>query len=119
MRRIGAVTTIVLAFACTVGSAGPPALSANGAAAISRMFQAAIDTGEIPGVVAAVTNRDRVLYLEAFGKQDVARGVPMAKNTVFRIASMTKPITSVGVMMLVALGLGVFFYRRGWLGERG
>jgi len=104
MRRIGAVITIVLAFACTVGSAGPPELAANGAAAIGRMFQAAVDKGEIPGVVAAVTNRDRILYLEAFGKQDAARGVPMARNTIFRIASMTKPVTSVDVMMLIEEG---------------
>ena len=104
MRRIGAVVTIVLALACTAGSAGPPVLSAAGATAISRMFQAAVDKGEVPGVVAAVTNRERVLYLEAFGKQDAARGVPMAKDTIFRIASMTKPITSAGVMMLVEEG---------------
>jgi methyl acetate hydrolase len=104
VRRICAAIAIVSAFVCTVGSAGPPVLSANGAAAFGRMFQAAVDNGEIPGVVAAVTNRDSVLYLEAFGKQDAARGVPMAKNTVFRIASMTKPITSVGIMMLAEEG---------------
>jgi CubicO group peptidase (beta-lactamase class C family) len=100
VRRIGTVVAIALALVCTAGSAGLPALSTEGTTAISRMFQAAVDQGEIPGVVAAVTNRDRVLYLEAFGKQDAARGVPMAKDTVFRIASMTKPITSVAVMML-------------------
>jgi methyl acetate hydrolase len=104
MRRISAVIAIVLALASSVGSASPPALSTSGAAAIGRMFQAAIDKREIPGVVAAVTNRDRILYLEAFGKQDAARGVPMAKNTIFRIASMTKPVTSVDVMMLVEEG---------------
>jgi CubicO group peptidase (beta-lactamase class C family) len=100
MRRISISIAIVVALACAVGSAGLPALNSEGVAAISRMFQAAVDQGEIPGVVAAVTNRDRVLYLEAFGKQDAAGGVPMARDTVFRIASMTKPITSVAVMML-------------------
>ena len=59
MRRICAAITIVSALVCTVGSAAPPALSASGAAAIDRMFQAAVDKGEIPGVVAAVTNKDR------------------------------------------------------------
>ena len=54
------------------------------------MFQAAVDKGEIPGVVAAVTNRDQIVYLKAFGKQDVARGIPMSPDTMFRIASMTK-----------------------------
>jgi methyl acetate hydrolase len=104
MRRIFAVTAIVLAVTCIARTAALPALSDAGAAAIGRMFQAAVDKGEIPGVVAAVTNREHILYLEAFGRQDAARGVPMAKNTIFRIASMTKPITSAGVMMLLEEG---------------
>jgi CubicO group peptidase (beta-lactamase class C family) len=68
------------------------------------MFQKAVDSKEIPGVVAAVVNRDRVLYLKAFGKQDVGRGIPMSTDTVFRIASMTKPVTSTGIMMLYEQG---------------
>src|SRR5215510_435639 len=81
-----------------------PALSTTGAAAIDRMFQGAVDANEIPGVVAAVVNRDRVLYLKAFGKQDVGRDIPMSTDTVFRIASMTKPVTSAGIMMLYEAG---------------
>jgi CubicO group peptidase (beta-lactamase class C family) len=95
---------ILLFLGCTARSAGLPALDAGGAGAIDRMFQAAVDKGDIPGVVAAITNRDRVLYLKAFGKQDVARGIPMSSDTVFRIASMTKPVTSVGIMMLYEEG---------------
>ncbi len=100
MRRMHAVSTVLLLAGYTARSAGLPALSTRGSAAIDRMFQAAIDAGEVPGVVAAVTNKDRIVYLKAFGKRDVARGAPMAEDTIFRIASMTKPITSVGVMML-------------------
>ena len=55
----------------------------------------------IPGIVALVVDADRVVYTGAFGRQDVAGGVPMADDTIFRIASMTKPVTSVAVMMLV------------------
>jgi len=68
------------------------------------MFQAAVDAREIPGVVAAITNRNQVVYLKAFGKQDAGKGVAMTTDTMFRIASMTKPITSVGVMMLYEQG---------------
>jgi methyl acetate hydrolase len=81
-----------------------PTLNARGAAAIDRMLQAAIDKGDIAGVVAAITNKDQILYLKALGRQDVAQNVPMSKDTVFRIASMTKPITSVAVMMLYEQG---------------
>src|SRR5207247_3145323 len=90
--------------AYTMRSAGLPALNSSGAAAIDLMFQAAVDKGEIPGVVAAVTNNDQILYLKAFGKQNAGQGIPMSTDTVFRIASMTKPVTSVGVMMLYEQG---------------
>ena len=86
------------------GTAKSPTLSAKGTAAIDEMLQGAVDQRVIPGVVAAITSKDRILYLKAFGKQDVAKNVPMSKDTVFRIASMTKPVTSVAVMMLVEEG---------------
>jgi methyl acetate hydrolase len=100
MRRACTLLAILVALGCTARSAGLPTLTPSGAAAIDRMFQAAVDKGEIPGVVAAVTNKDQIVYLKAFGKQDVARNIPMSNDTVFRIASMTKPVTSVGIMML-------------------
>jgi CubicO group peptidase (beta-lactamase class C family) len=46
----------------------------------------------IPGIEALAVDADGVLYTVAFGRQDVARGVPMAADTIFRIASMTKPV---------------------------
>jgi CubicO group peptidase (beta-lactamase class C family) len=88
----------------SVRSAGLPAIGPRGVSAIDRMFQTAVDQREIPGVVAAVTNKEAILYLKAFGKRDVAGGVPMSTDTIFRIASMTKPVTSVGVMMLYEQG---------------
>ncbi len=104
MRRICTLLAVLLLFGYTTQSAGPPTLNTSGAAAIDRMFQAAVDKGEIPGVVAAVTNKDRIVYLKAFGKQDAGRGIAMSTDSVFRIASMTKPVTSVGVMMLYEQG---------------
>src|SRR6185295_18581758 len=98
MRRTFTLLAIVLLLGYTARSAGLPTLNAGGAAAIDRMFQAAVDKKEIPGVVAAVVNKDQILYLKAFGKQDVGKGVPMSSDTLFRIASMTKPVTSLGIM---------------------
>jgi methyl acetate hydrolase len=73
-------------------------------AAIDAYLETAVRDKGIPGVVALVADADRVLYTGAFGRQDAARGVPMAPDTIFRIASMTKPVTSVAVMMLVQEG---------------
>ena len=95
---------ILLLLGCTARSAELPTLDIGGVAAIDLMFQAAVDKGEIPGVVAAVMNKDRILYLGTFGRRDVARGIPMSRDTLFRIASMTKPVTSVGIMMLYEEG---------------
>src|SRR5262245_39563006 len=80
VRQNRLLPVLLLVAGCTAQSAALPALTANDAAAIDAMFQSAVDKGEIPGVVAAVVNRDRVLYLRAFGKQDVGRGIPMSTD---------------------------------------
>ncbi len=85
-------------------SAGLPKLNSKGTDAMDRMVEAALANKEIPGVVVAVVNKEQLLYLKAFGKQDVGKNIPMAKDTMFRIASMTKPVTSVAIMMLVEQG---------------
>jgi len=80
------------------------ALSSGGTSAITTFLQGAVDRGEVPGIVALIVDRNGVIYHEAFGKQDVGKNIPMGKDTIFRIASMTKAITSMGVMMLVEEG---------------
>ena len=73
-------------------------------AEIDTYLTSVVRDTRIPGIVALVVDADRVVYTGAFGRQDVAGGVPMADDTIFRIASMTKPVTSVAVMMLVQEG---------------
>jgi CubicO group peptidase (beta-lactamase class C family) len=58
----------------------------------------------VPGVVVTVVSKDGVLYHEAFGTSSTQRNTPMAKDTIFNIASMTKAVTSVAIMMLVDEG---------------
>ena len=65
-------------------------------AAISDYLGTRVDRGDVPAVVATVSNRDALLYVGAFGKRDVARNVNATSDTIFRIASMTKPVTSLG-----------------------
>jgi CubicO group peptidase (beta-lactamase class C family) len=67
-------------------------------------MRGAIERKDVPGVVALVTDRERVLYQGAFGVADVATGRPLTSGALFRIASMTKPITSVALMQLVEQG---------------
>ncbi len=94
----------VLALMVGVKAVPPLTFSNEGSSALSTFLGDAVARGDVPGIVAIVVDRDKVLYHEAFGKQNVAKNVPMAKDTIFRIASMTKAVTSVGVMQLVEQG---------------
>ena len=79
-------------------------IAGAGAQALSQQLAAAVERGDTPGVVALVVGRDGVIYEGAAGKLDVGRNVPMPVNAIFNIASMTKPITSVAIMMLLEDG---------------
>jgi methyl acetate hydrolase len=72
--------------------------------AIDASLRGAVERKEIPGVVALVTDKKGVLYESAFGVADVGTGRPLKTDAMFRIASMTKPITSVALMQLVEQG---------------
>lgn len=72
--------------------------------ALDASLRDAVRRKVVPGVVALVTDRERVLYQSAFGVADVASGRALATDAMFRIASMTKPITSVALMQLVERG---------------
>jgi len=71
---------------------------------IDAVLRGAVERGEIPGVVAMVATPDAVVYRGAFGKRDVSQEVAMTEDTIFRVFSMTKPITSVAAMQLVEQG---------------
>ena len=103
MKRALIVFALLL-FVAHLPAAAPPALNPQGGAAIGAFLKTAIDRGDVPGVVVLVTGPDGVLYHEAFGKMSTAKALAMKKDTIFNIASMTKAVTSVGVMMLVDEG---------------
>jgi CubicO group peptidase (beta-lactamase class C family) len=71
---------------------------------MSDAFKRDIDKGTIPGVTVMVARRGQIGWFEALGRQNPAAAAPMAKDTIFRIFSMTKPIVSVGIMMLIEEG---------------
>ena len=76
----------------------------QGTTALSTFLTELTARGDVPGVVVAVVNKDGLLYNEAFGKSSTLRNSPMAKDTIFNIASMTKAVTSVAIMMLADEG---------------
>lgn len=78
--------------------------SASRLDALTRRLQMDADARLIPGAVMLIARDGKVAYESAVGLQDPSTGTPMALDTIFRIYSMTKPIVSVGVMMLVEQG---------------
>ena len=71
---------------------------------IDRALQARVSAGEIPGVVAMAANGQSVVYEGAFGFRDMATASRMSANTIFRIASMVKLLTSIAALQLVEGG---------------
>jgi len=72
--------------------------------AVHETIQRHIDAGDITGAVTLVASRGRLVHLEAHGLMDLASKRPMAKDSIFRIMSMTKPVTAVAVMMMEEQG---------------
>lgn len=67
---------------------------------VSAAMQDMVARQEVPGSVTAVVSKDRVLHLDAIGLADLAAKRPMTTDTLFWIASMTKPVTGVAILML-------------------
>jgi CubicO group peptidase (beta-lactamase class C family) len=83
----------------------PPARGDEGRlSAIRTRMQAFVDQGDLAGAVTVVGRRDGILSHEAVGSLNLETRQPMPKDAVFRIASMTKPITATGIMALVDEG---------------
>src|SRR5580704_12088750 len=82
----------------------PPArgedLDANKLGAVRARMQSFVDQGEIAGAVTVVGTRGGLAGVEAVGFMNVEKNQPMRKDAMFRIASMTKPITATGIMIL-------------------
>jgi CubicO group peptidase (beta-lactamase class C family) len=128
MRRSGTVQVLLLTLLCTTGllfAQAPPALQRRvqgppsplpvvspeavgfSSARLQRLHEAmrgAIDTKELAGVVTALARHGKLVTYNAQGFQDLAKGTPMRTDTIFRIYSMTKPITGVAMMMLYEEG---------------
>jgi CubicO group peptidase (beta-lactamase class C family) len=79
-------------------------LSAARLQRMSDVFQREIDKGTMPGATVMVARGGQIGWFDALGKQDPAQPAAMTRDTVFRIFSMTKPIVSIGVMMLLEEG---------------
>jgi CubicO group peptidase (beta-lactamase class C family) len=112
-RRTIAAPLALLFLATTVGSGAANAeapqetsssFSPEKLARVGDYIRNEISTGKIPGAILLIQQHGRPIYFEAFGVRDVESRRPMTADTIFRLYSMSKPITSVAAMMLVEDG---------------
>ena len=103
-----------LLLACSVGQVGAAELGSARPESVGMSSQrlnrlttemkALADQGAVSGVVTMVAKDGKVVHLQAAGKRELAAGAPMQKDSIFRIYSMTKPITGVAMMILLEQG---------------
>ncbi|HZZ09879.1 MAG TPA: serine hydrolase domain-containing protein [Paraburkholderia sp.] len=79
----------------------PAGLSTARLTALTNAMQGYVERGDVSGVVSLVWRRGEIGHFEALGLRDDASQLPMERDTLFRIASMTKPVTSAAVLMLI------------------
>src|SRR6476660_7108104 len=107
-----AFALLILAIALGRPSAGcadspssiPASFSQGGLQRVGDYIRNEIATGKIPGAILLIQQHGKPVYFENFGVRDVATQLPMTADTIFRLYSMSKPITSVAAMMLVEDG---------------
>ena len=109
--RLSSMFVLVALLAIPAAQAQVPAgkpddvgLSAKRLERIGEMIQRAVDADQISGAVTVVARRGHVTHFEAHGLMDIEADAPMQKDTIFPIASMTKPVTRVAILMLVEEG---------------
>ena len=111
-RRLFLPAFSVLLFAALVFPAEAPpdvraesvGLSSERLKHLRATMQQYVDEGRVAGLVTYIARSGRVAHLEAFGKADIEAGIAMKTDSIFRIASQTKALTSVAVVMLVEEG---------------
>jgi len=86
------------------GAQGPAGFKEDVLAQVGPALNGLVDQGALSGVVTLVWRKGEVVHTNAVGQRDIEAGLPMQRDTQFRIASMTKPVTSIAVMMLLEEG---------------
>lgn len=105
---VSAVGSLLL-IACYARPAALPradkeAFSPEGLEAAQRNVERYVDEGRLAGVLTLVAHRGEIVHQQAYGVRDIETQVPMDFDTIFRLASMTKPLSSVALMMLYEEG---------------
>ncbi len=98
MKRSSLSLALLLSLGCAAPTPAEPAPA--GIPALKDEFQGYVDRHQTAGTVTLVARKGKVLSLDAVGWQDIEAKLPMRTDSIFQIASMTKPVTAMGILML-------------------
>jgi len=101
------LSSLTLCAAADSLSVAKPETVGLSSARLERLAQAIkqdVDRGRMPGAVVAIARKGKLAYYESFGFVDKAAGMPMPKDAIFALASMTKPMVAVAALMLAEQG---------------
>src|SRR6476661_1376058 len=99
-----AIATLAQAQPLPTGTPESVGMSSERLKNIDTFFASEIERNRVPGAVVAIAHQGRLVYFKAFGFADKAKGTPMATDTIFQLASMTKPMAAVGALALTEQG---------------
>jgi CubicO group peptidase (beta-lactamase class C family) len=106
-RTILALAFAILPFSLALVPLGKPedvGMSSERLTRVTQVMQSYVDAHQVTGAVSIVARRGKVAYYDAAGSMDLEHKTPMRKDAIFRMASMSKPVTGVAIMMLVEEG---------------
>ena len=105
-RRLGVVVLALVLSAAALPTGKPEdvGLSSERLQRINQLVQRYMDDGQITGAITMVSRKGRIAHFEAQGQMDLEGKTPMQRDAIFRIASMSKPITGVAILMLMEEG---------------
>ncbi|HMO40526.1 MAG TPA: serine hydrolase [Saprospiraceae bacterium] len=106
MKHLLACLSLLFFYLFAPAQAAPEAvgLSAERLQRLDQRILQHVEAGQVPGAVALIARRGQVAHFKGYGAQDIEAGMPMRTDAIFRIASMTKPVTTVAAMMLFEEG---------------
>src|SRR5438105_2738540 len=94
------LSRIIGAFAVLVVLAQRPISAAQAIPAISEKMKEFVAQNEIAGAVTLVADKQKILHFDATGRADLSSNEPLSRDAIFWIASMSKPVTGVAVLMM-------------------
>jgi CubicO group peptidase (beta-lactamase class C family) len=105
MRFRGSLAIVCwLLVAAQVARSAEPKFDEQGLTEVSKQFEEFVSRKQIAGAVGLIATRDRIVKVVSVGKASLESGAQMAPETIFRVASMTKPVTSVALIQMVEQG---------------